>query len=358
MKPLKILLLFVAVLAAAILGGIQFGGDHGALAGIAIGVVLAEMMVGAWLRSYRGQLLGDNVVAAGLNLDVILDSALTAFGKGLLAIIAFSTVFRNVQLKGTNKIAVPYYPIETATSRDYDGTYKFGDTDTELVDVTVNKRKYQSMAFSSAELARTPALNPEKLGELKGRKLAEDVVTDILSIVTNANFGAAIFTGAASTFDLDDVADMRTVLDVANWPKSGRNLILDTNYDGALVKDDPLLYASLSGTSDQMRSGLVKPMMGFDGYYPTNMIPANGENLKGLCAYASAILAAFSPIEPTAEVRKNMSDYRIVTDPETGISLEYRSWGDPDSDVTKAVIECNYGYDLGETAAIKRIVSA
>lgn len=352
----KLFLPFVIVL-AAIVAGVRFGSTYGVLAGVAIGCLALNMMAGPLLLTWRGQCLGDNVLPSGLNLDVVLDSALVAFRETILPVTAFATVFRDVILRGTNKISVPYFPLATSASRDFDGTYVFDGTETQLRDVTVNKRKYQSLAFTSAELARLPALNAEELGALKGRKLAEDVISDILSIVTLANYGAHIWAGAASAFDTDDVADIRTALNVANWPKVGRSLILDSAYDGALVKDDPLLHAEKSGSAEQLRSGMVRPFMGFDKYFDTNSIPANGETLVGMAAYQSAILVAFSPIEPAEEVRKNMSDYRAVTEEEGGLTLEYRAWGDPDSDTAKRVIECNYGYDQGEANAIKRIVT-
>ena len=50
--------------------------------------------------------------------------------------------------------------------------------------------------------------------------------------------------------------------------------------------------------------------------------------------------------------------YEIVTDEATGISIEFRQWGDPDSDQTRMIIEANYGFAKGEAAAINRLVSA
>ena len=44
-------------------------------------------------------------------------------------------------------------------------------------------------------------------------------------------------------------------------------------------------------------------------------------------------------------------------DPQTGLTLEYRAWGDADTDASKEIIECNYGFGVGEKAALKRIVS-
>ncbi len=98
-------------------------------------------------------------------------------------------------------------------------------------------------------------------------------------------------------------------------------------------------------------------LSGFD-VHPTTGVPANGENLVGFASYPSAVLVGFSPIEPAESVRRMLTAYEVVEDPETGIYIEYRAWGDPDTDSHKEVIEVNYGYAIGEAAALKRIVSA
>jgi hypothetical protein len=47
-----------------------------------------------------------------------------------------------------------------------------------------------------------------------------------------------------------------------------------------------------------------------------------------------------------------------VADEKTGITLGYREFYDNDSGNVVAVLECFYGYALGEAASLKRIVSA
>lgn len=298
-----------------------------------------------------------NAIASALQIDEILDSALSAFNEALFPVNAFCTAFYDTMLKGTDKVQVPYYPLEGAASKDYDGTYVFADSDTQAREITINKRKYQPLAFTSAELARQPRFNPEELGRMKGAKLAEDIIADILSVVTLANFGAAGFTGAANTFDSDDTADLQGACDVAKWPKIGRSLILGSALMTNLRKDDAIKASpSQAITEAAMRAGMVPQLNGFS-LFPTNLIPANGEYLVGMASYKSAILVGFSPIEPAAEIRNVMSDYRSVTDPESGLTLEYRAWGEPGTDSVKRVIECNYGYAKGEAAAIKRLVT-
>lgn len=356
-NPLRFTVSLVLTCAASLAVGCHVSAAHGVLTGLAAGVALLNFGAGPLFFAAGGQCLGVTI-PSNLKLDVILDAALREFSNTILPLRAFSTIFNDVMLRGTNKIVVPYYKLATAASRDYNGSYLFDSGEHDSLEVEVTKRKYQSLALTSAEIARQPYLNAEEIGAQKGRKLAEDVIADILSLVTATNFGAAIFTGAASTFDTDAVINIRTALNVDNWPKTGRSLILDSAYDGSLAKDEPLLHAEKSGSADQLRTGTVRPFMGFEGYYDTNMIPANGENLVGMVVYKSGILTAFSPIEPAEDVRSNMIDYRSVVDPASGITLEYRQWGDPNTDTSMRVIEVNYGYAKGEAAAIKRIVSA
>jgi hypothetical protein len=297
-------------------------------------------------------------ISSELKLNVVLDSALVALREALLPLNSFSTVYNSVPLQGTDKIAVPFFPQATDATSDFNGTYSFNDTNAiNSREITVNKRKYQALSFTSSELARQPYFNPEQLGFLKGRKLAEDILKDVLSVVTLANYGAPIHTGAASTFDSDDLITMKTALDQAKWSKTARTMILDNSYEGALLKDNSIKNASAVGTSSAIQQGQLPQIAGFN-VIGTNLIPGNSQNLVGMVALPEAILVAFSPVTPSAGVRNNLTAYETVTDPETGLTIEYRSWGDPDTDTEKSVIEVNYGFAKGHEEALKRIVSA
>lgn len=297
-------------------------------------------------------------ISSELKLNVVLDSALVALREALLPLNSFSTVYNSVPLQGTDKISVPFFPQATDATSDFNGTYAFNDANAiNSREITVNKRKYQALSFTSSELARQPYFNPEQLGFLKGRKLAEDILKDILSVVTLANYGAAIHTGAASTFDSDDVISIKTALDQAKWAKTSRTMILDNAYEGALLKDASIKNASAVGTASAIQQGQLPQIAGFN-VIGTNLVPGNSQNLVGMVALPEAILVAFSPVTPSSGVRSSLTAYETVTDPETGLTIEYRSWGDADTDTEKSVIEVNYGFAKGHEAALKRIVSA
>lgn len=300
-----------------------------------------------------------NTIVTDLQLDLVLDAAMEAFKEILAPLALFSTAFYDLPLQGTDKVLVPYYPLETAASKDFNGTYVFDKgTNTQAKEITINKRKYQPLSFTSAELRRQPRFDPETLGRLKGMKLAEDVLVDILGVVTAANFGAAVFTGAAADFDVDDVIDIETACQEAKWPASQRGIVIKNSYLGGLKKDMNA-NGGLS-TFGRDSNGAVQTFPSLSGFSfaGSNVIPTNGENLVGMAVYRSAILVGFSPIEPAPAVMEKLNRYETVIDPDTGITLEFREWGDADTDTEKRTIEVNYGSDKGETAALKRIVSA
>jgi hypothetical protein len=297
-----------------------------------------------------------NTISSELQITQILDGALRALKQSLLPLSAFTTVYRDIPLLGTDKIAVPFHALETAASADFDGTYAMANSATNVREITVNKRKYQSMGFTSSELARQPQLNLTEIGMKKGHKLAEDVMKDILSVVTSTNFGSAVHTGLATNFDVSDVIDIRQACDEAYWPQINRSLFIDASYDANLLKDTNVRKALEFGGNEAIRQGRIPQIVGFN-YFPTTLIPSNSQNLKGFAVTDNAILVAFSPVPPAGALA-NIVNYQSVTDPDTGLTVEYRSWADADTDSTRDVIEVNYGYAKGDEAALKRIVSA
>ena len=77
-----------------------------------------------------------------------------AFKHKLISLGLFSTVLRNVPLEGNNEIDIPYIPLATSASKDFDGTYKFDKGDMESRKITIDRRKYQSLTYTSEEKAR------------------------------------------------------------------------------------------------------------------------------------------------------------------------------------------------------------
>jgi len=220
----------------------------------------------------------------------------------------------------------------------------------------VNKIKYQPLDYSSAEFRRQPWFDAVQLGLINAERLGIDVVTDVLSVVTVANYGAAAKTCAAAAITSDDVIDLRSACNVAHWPDTGRSLIVDASVDAALQKDGAYKIAVNIGTPSVIQEGRFPHLSGFE-YAWVPSLPTNSENLIGFASFQSGILFASAPIAPADGVRSQLHAYEVITDPATGISFDYRHWGSPEADRDYEVVECAYGYAAGEAQAIKRIAS-
>lgn len=289
---------------------------------------------------------------------VIGESAIRVFQKVLKPLSAFSTDFSGEMGNRNQSIVVPLTTDPALTDATADKTagnaYSILDTDLDEVTVSLDTHKYVSWYLTDNDADSSRFLSIENVGIEKGQQLAISVFQDILSPVTNANYGAAAFTGAASTFDHDDVIDLQTTCDSANWPDMNRNLLLTPAYYNALFKD-AVTGADVYGSALLAR-GEVPELAGF-AMHKTVAIPGNSESLIGLAARPNAMAIVNRYLAPAGGGRAG-SIYRSFTHPETGLTIGYREFYDDAIGARKAVLECWYGYNTGNTAAIKRLVSA
>jgi hypothetical protein len=297
--------------------------------------------------------------AAALKLDKVLESGLKVFKRRIVALLAFSTRFQAAELAKDKSLQVPFVPLDATASADWNPAtgYSDGNFAVQARAVPVNKRKFQVLSWQSGDLLGLPMESLAWAMELKMDKLAYDVIADVLSVITAANYGAAIHTEVASAFTPDDVRGIANTLDGLNWPESGRSAVLHQDYVSSLTQDEGLKFFQNAGNDDALRRGVVGTLAGINVMKGVNF-PGNGENLVGCVAMPSAILVANAPVAPDAEVLSQLQDYRVVTDPETQLTLTYRAWGNADLDKCKRVVEFAYGYAKGDEAQLKRLVSA
>lgn len=316
--------------------------------------------------------MNTNTIPANLQRNVILQSVVRDFPRRIIPLNLFSTVFSGIPLEGTNKVTVPVFNLDTESVKSFKFTdgYVTGDSTSAGVEVQIGKRadadvaddtktydrKYIGLAFTSEEMARQPFLKIQELAAQKLDNLIQAIVTHILGSVTAANYGAAAKTEDASTFDSDDVIDLKVACKL--WPEIGRGLLLDSSYDGALLKDPAFKNAYTVAREAAVAAGKMFPnVFGFDySEYPT--IPTNGENLVGFAVHKSALAVAFAPVPPVEEVRQAGTTYQIFTEPKTGIVIEYRSYGSNPMDAGTHILESSYGFKKVLGGSLKRITSA
>src|ERR1041385_355649 len=99
---------------------------------------------------------GDNNIDAALKRAAILQTVVTDFARRLLPLQAFATVFSDVPLQGLDTIEIPFYDLDGTASTSWNGAvgYVAGTTTTGKREITVDRRKYQGLQFTSQEIAR------------------------------------------------------------------------------------------------------------------------------------------------------------------------------------------------------------
>lgn len=331
-------------------------------------------------RDFILRALNSNSLDADLKRIVLLQEFVRNFAIVLAPIRLFCTTFESVPLAGTDYAVVRYYPLQAAgQSQSYDPSTGYNvaaNTTTNSKKVliggagtansgvnaaanTANDRKYIASQWDSLTLRRQPGFDSLEMTKLNAQRLAIDVWSDVVSrVITAANYGPAVLNVAGSGFGGDNVADLQHQANIANWPTTGgRSMVLDSTLFTSALKDP--VFRTVASSGD--RKYALQSAYGFDelAVVPTltSYSPA-GENLAGWIAFKSAVLFATAPIIPAPEVRKVMAGYEIVTDEETGITLEFRRQGNAQLDQATQIMQCCYGAICGVSAALKRITSA
>ena len=291
----------------------------------------------------------------GIQDDIIARSVIQGFTAAIAPVASLNTVFSDEASRRGDRVSVPRLAsaLDAAADKTVGAAYAIQDIDSDAIEIILNKHKYVSMGADDIEIANSSALVLERYGVRKGNLLAKTVVQDIFSEITLANFGAAAFTGAASTFDEDDVADIAGSCDDADMPVDDRFLVLSNAYITALRKSGAIKDTSGYGYNAIM-SGNIPMLHGFK-IIQSNIIPANGENLVGFATDGSGIASAFRYLAPQDGNKYSRAEAMVG---EGGITLGLREWYSEDYGNKRALMECVYGFETGLAAGIKRLVSA
>jgi hypothetical protein len=291
----------------------------------------------------------------GINDDIISRSVLEGYTTDIAPMAAITADFSSDAVRRGEKVSImrDNSAIDAALDKTSHGDYVIQDADSDAVEITMGQPKYVSWSLDDSEIANSAKLTIQDFGRRKGNLLAKTVMQDVFGEVTNANFGAASFTGAASTFDEDDVADVAEDCDSADWAQNNRYLVLSPSYIAALRKSGAIKDTSGFGYN-AIQNGEIPMLHGFK-VIMSNAIPANGENLVGFATDGNGIASAFRYLAPQEGHKYNRAEALIG---EGGITLGFRDWYSEDSGVRKSLVECVYGYETGIGTGIKRLVSA
>jgi hypothetical protein len=285
----------------------------------------------------------------------IADKFLESFVAALTPLRAFSTDFTPEFTERGKTVNVPVIGAANA-SYDFAGSYSANaDSDVQGIPVILDRHKVQSLHLTDKEVSESSWVSVERLAISKARQLAQDVLTDIWSLVTATNYGTpAIPALAATDFDADAVLAIRQACATANMPVSDRALILDSAYYSNLLGDAKISHSYLMQMAQpSLMEARIPRIYGFD-VYETTIMPPNAEDLVGFAAHPRGLAVAMRYLQPIAA--EAYIEAGPVSDASTGITLGYRRYYDTDSGKMVAAFECVYGFKKAIAAGIKRIV--
>lgn len=284
----------------------------------------------------------------------VAQSALQPFMNQLLPVRAFSTNFSPEPAEKLDTIRVPLVGAPSQSS-DFEGDYIANvDSTITVVPVVLNRHKFKTVHVTAKEAAVTALPVLETLVQSAAKQLAEDVLLDVMSIITAENFGdPAVSALAASAFNYLKVLAIRQACGMAKIPPTGRGMVLDSAYYTNLLADDVVAKSfNLNLAAPGVTEATVKRLAGFD-IYETNVIPADhAERLIGFAAHPSAVAIAMRYLQPVAQY----ADAGAVTDPETGMTFGYLRYTLPNTNRIFITLECLYGFAVGKDDALKRLV--
>ena len=296
-----------------------------------------------------------NTINAGLQNNIISQSALDQFTSILAPVQAFSSSFNDEASQKGKTINITTLD-NTSSAANFAGTYTAQNTTYGTTTISLTGHKFVTWHVTDTEASQSSAVELQRFGYQKGGDLAKAVYQDILSDVTAANFSTAGFIGAASTFDADDVADLRGLAIAANLPVDQCALVLDSTYFTALLKDNNLNPAMTYGDADVIRDGRIPSLFGVGNLFESTAIPSNSENLVGFLAHPSAMAVAMRYLQPI-----NGKEYiaaRRLYDEDSGMVLGYREFYEPSTGTQTAVLEAVYGYSTAIAGSLIRMTSA
>ena len=285
----------------------------------------------------------------------ISQNALLPWMETLLPLSAFSTNFSPDAADKLDTVKVPVIGAPSASS-DYAGDYTANaDSEASSVAVTLDRHKYKTVHLTAKEAATTSIPLLEKLVTTAAQQLAIDVMSDIFTSITAANFGTpAIPAISAEDFGYKTIIKIREACAAAKMPQDSRALVLDNSYFSALLADDIVAKSFITPLAQQgVVEAKVNRIAGFN-VFETGCVPDNGENLGGFAAHPSSLAIALRYLTPIA----NYDEAGAVTDPVTGLTFGYLRYTDTKSNKVYITLEALYGFKVVRPAGLQRIVSA
>jgi hypothetical protein len=295
-----------------------------------------------------------------LNEAQVDEMVVAALRDVLPALRAFSTV---IEMEGAIQNDVRRVPIATDPSAQSKtaGTNPTANGTVVAVDVTLS-------AFYAASWDAVEGKMPAKLfpaywaDKIAGGiySLGSQVVGAGLALITAANYGSTenedFLTYAPADFGQTELGLLYAA---AKTKIKSREMSFGMNpsFAGSLLGNSNLGVIFATGGNNFVSTGVVPALLGVPSWM-YGAFPTNSQNLGAAMIGKGAIAVAVAPPATLANAGDgDIIDQRIITEPDSGLSVLYRSSASRGGSVTGSV-ELLYGVAVGQDAVVRVRTSA
>ncbi len=289
--------------------------------------------------------------------DIIVLRALDLLKLSFPALSALTTDFSSEQARQGQAIKTRIVSVPSVVTLNDTTGWGSSDATTSDVSVTIGQPKGVQIEYASSELAGT---NRDLFGEqveAMQYALGKDLMDAVYALITTAFTQAT--TKALVSFTRADVTAMAKALTGRGVPVVGRTLLLNQDYYEKLGQDSSIVNLASYSMPGVITEGMLPPIAKFNVIESVNL-PGTA-NLTGFGFTKDALVVATRLPEdymknvPGGAAHGAMS---IVTNPDTGISVQKTDFVDHKLARAYSRIAWAYGVARGQLASGQRLISA
>jgi len=267
---------------------------------------------------------------SGLSEAQLDDQIIAAIQANVPLLDAFSTVLEGdgKGLVQGNSYIVPVVGALTLSDKTAGTT---ATANASLTGKTVTASAFKGVSWELKEGAVDASLATAYMTEQAREgvsKVAQAVVDAALALITASNYGnnsADKVVEALADFDLDTISDLRAKAKAKLKGAPGAAILNSAVASKTLTLSPVVMAQAVAQTDNAFAAGAALPtsLFGYRAFEYCDM-PGNSENLVGAIIGKGAIAVVAGP--PQQLITSGMGDVayrRIVTDPESGLGVQY-----------------------------------
>ena len=224
------------------------------------------------------------------------------------------------------------------------------DSNTVSRTITLDKYVGVPVQFTDTEMSFSDVQLLQMFVKPAITALFENVMATELALVTVANFSSNNII-ASTDFTAANVARISRIQTANKVPLGNRHIICSPTYAETLKKDTSIQAAYAYGPGNTIRTGLIPEVYGYQVHEWNGTIPTTN-NLAAIAFAPQALLLA---IRPPVLPRNWYGEVRNITDPNTGLTIQFRDYYDGTQQRTEWCFI--YGCQIGNPGNLTRITN-